>query len=585
MKLIRLLLRSSRPAFFAALIASVISGLASTFLIAQISRALQSANLLTPAFFTRFLTLILLVIGTDLFSKLVLNRLTEAAYRDMQISLARQILAAPIERLEAAGAPRLMVALTQDVGGVTTFLQRLPTVSFHVAVAVSAVAYLFWVSFSTAMLMSVVMAAGVAGYWVLNGRARTHMRQARKINDRIFHHYEGITLGAKELKLHGRRRLRFFERLFVPETQTYMDERLTGRNQHEIANTWTNVMYFAFVLILFILVGIQGRVDPAILTSFTLVTLYLRSSIAHITNTVPSYTYATVALDAIEALQLPPVPPAEVAGPATAAAPASTLAPDPTLDGSPPWEDVSLRDVTFAYTDEEYQRTFTLGPLNLTFHPGELVFLIGGNGSGKTTLIKLLTGLYTPDEGEILWDGATVTAETVEPYRQNFTAIFSDFYLFEDLLGFESPAHEEQARFYLERLRLSHKVTISDGHLSTTKLSQGQRKRLALLTAYLEDRPIYVFDEWAAGQDPQFTDIFYRVMLPELKERGKLVVVVSHDDHYFDVADRVIKLEYGQIEYDVSSVPAALEQSFAFHEPLPPAVRPVPVEPGAPHTQ
>ena len=572
MKLIRLLLQSSRPAFFAALIASVISGLASTFLIAQISRALQSVSLLTPAFFARFLTLILIVIGMDLFSKLVLNRLTESAYRDMQISLARKILATPIERLEAIGAPRLLAVLTQDVGGVTAFLQRIPSVSFHVAVAVSAVAYLFWVSFSTAILMLVVMVAGFAGYWVLNGRARSHLRLARKTNDRIFRHYEAITLGAKELKLHQKRRLSFFDRLFVPETQTFMDERLTGRNQHEIASTWTNVMYFAFVLILFILVGIRGQVDPVILTSFTLVTLYLRSSIAHITNTVPNYTYATVALDAIEALKLPPLAPT----------PTLAQASGPPLADSLLWEDVALRDIAFTYTDEEYQRVFTLGPLNLTFHPGELVFLIGGNGSGKTTLVKLLTGLYTPEEGDLIWNGRVVTADTAEAYRQNFTAVFSDFYLFDDLLGFETPTHEDQARYYLDRLRLSHKVTISDGRLSTTKLSQGQRKRLALLTAYLEDRPIYVFDEWAAGQDPQFTDIFYRVMLPEMKQRGKLVVVVSHDDHYFDVADRVIKLEYGQIEYDVQSAPVAPDTSFVVEKPPAPAVRPVPVEPGPP---
>ncbi len=536
MKLIRLLLKNSRPAFTLALVASVVSGFASTYLVAQISRALRAPELLTAAFFLSFLLLILVVLGTDLFSKLVLNRLTEAAYRDMQITLSRQILSLPIDRLESIGAPRLLAVLTQDVAGVTYFLQRLPTVSFHVAVAVSAVAYLFWVSFSTAMLMSIVMAAGFAGYWVLNGRARLHLRQARQMNDHIFRRYEAITLGAKELKLHQRRRLSFFNRLFVPETQRFMDERLTGRNQHEVANTWTNVMYFAFVLVLFILVAVRGRVDPALLTSFTLVTLYLRSSISHITNTIPNYTYATVSLDAIEALRLPAPPAPETL--------ASVNEPDST------WQEAALCGVTFAYSDEESQAAFTLGPLDITFHPGELAFVIGGNGSGKTTLVKLLTGLYRPEEGKITWNGLDVTDDNVEAYRQNFTAVFSDFYLFDDLLGFETPSHEERAAFYLDRLRLSHKVTITNGHLSTTKLSQGQRKRLALLTAYLEDRPIYVFDEWAAGQDPQFTDTFYRVMLPELKQRGKLVVVVSHDDHYFDVADRVIKLEYGQIEYD-----------------------------------
>jgi putative ATP-binding cassette transporter len=92
---------------------------------------------------------------------------------------------------------------------------------------------------------------------------------------------------------------------------------------------------------------------------------------------------------------------------------------------------------------------------------------------------------------------------------------------------------------------------VRDGVLSTVDLSQGQRKRLALMTAYLEDRPIYLFDEWAADQDPVFKEVFYLALLPELKARGKTVIVISHDDHYFHVADRILKLDYGKIESDV----------------------------------
>ena len=88
-------------------------------------------------------------------------------------------------------------------------------------------------------------------------------------------------------------------------------------------------------------------------------------------------------------------------------------------------------------------------------------------------------------------------------------------------------------------------MTLSQSGFSTTHLSHGQRQRLALLGAYLEDRPIYVFDEWAANQEPQFRNIFYRQILPELKARGKLAVVISHDDRYFDVADRLIRLTSG----------------------------------------
>jgi putative ATP-binding cassette transporter len=135
-----------------------------------------------------------------------------------------------------------------------------------------------------------------------------------------------------------------------------------------------------------------------------------------------------------------------------------------------------------------------------------------------------------------------------EEFRQLFSAVFSDFHLFEKLLGLDGPGLDARARAYLTQLRLEHKLQVRDGELSTSKLSQGQRKRLALLTAYLEDRPFYVFDEWAADQDPSFKEVFYLRMLPELKARGKAVLVISHDDHYYHVADHLIKLDYGQIE-------------------------------------
>jgi putative ATP-binding cassette transporter len=109
---------------------------------------------------------------------------------------------------------------------------------------------------------------------------------------------------------------------------------------------------------------------------------------------------------------------------------------------------------------------------------------------------------------------------------------------------------DERAFKYLSQLQLNHKVQVKDGTLSTTELSQGQRKRLALLAAYLEDRPIYVFDEWAADQDPHFKEIFYRQLLPELKARGKALLVISHDDRYYHLADRLIKIDYGQVVQD-----------------------------------
>jgi putative ATP-binding cassette transporter len=179
-----------------------------------------------------------------------------------------------------------------------------------------------------------------------------------------------------------------------------------------------------------------------------------------------------------------------------------------------------------------------------------LVFLIGGNGSGKTTLVKILTGLYAPDSGEIRLGTTLITDSNREAYRQSFSALFHDFYLFERLLGLEQPDLDVRSQKYLSLLQLDHKVTTVDGRLSTLDLSQGQRKRLALLVACLEDRPIYVFDEWASDQDPVFKNFFYTEMLPELICRGKTIFAISHDDHYYKTGSRLIKLVDGVIESD-----------------------------------
>jgi putative ATP-binding cassette transporter len=208
---------------------------------------------------------------------------------------------------------------------------------------------------------------------------------------------------------------------------------------------------------------------------------------------------------------------------------------------------LNLTDVTHSYLREGEIDNFIMGPVSLSLTPGEVVFLVGGNGSGKTTLAKLLVGLYVPADGEICLNGQIITDENRERYRQYFSVIFADFHLFDRLLGLEGADLDRDARKYLSRLELDHVVEIKDGILSTTKLSQGQRKRLALLTAYLEERPIYVFDEWAADQDPAFKKIFYHTFLPALKAKGKAVLVISHDERYYHVADRIIHLDCGRV--------------------------------------
>jgi putative ATP-binding cassette transporter len=211
------------------------------------------------------------------------------------------------------------------------------------------------------------------------------------------------------------------------------------------------------------------------------------------------------------------------------------------------WREIEIAGLVHSYRREGQPHGFALGPIDMTLHPGEIVFIIGGNGSGKTTLGKLVTGLYVPEQGEIRVDGEPITAANRESYRQLFAAVFDNALLFDSLWGIGGADLDERARRYLRQLELDQVVTVTDGVFSTTQLSRGQRKRLALLTAYLEDRPIYLFDEWAADQDPVFRKVFYLELLPELKRQGKTVVAITHDDRYFAGADRVIKLEEGKV--------------------------------------
>jgi putative ATP-binding cassette transporter len=213
-----------------------------------------------------------------------------------------------------------------------------------------------------------------------------------------------------------------------------------------------------------------------------------------------------------------------------------------------------LSNVSHQYRGERDDSSFTLGPLDLTLARGEVLFIVGGNGSGKSTLARVLTGLYPPETGEIRIDDQRVTDESREWYRQHFAAVFADYFLFDDLapLGVATRGDGEHldaaARNHLVDLHLDHRVTIEAGVLSTTtELSQGQRKRLALLTAFLQDRPVDVFDEWASDQDPQFKDVFYTKILRDLRSRGKAVVVITHDDRYFHVGDRIVRLDAGRI--------------------------------------
>ncbi len=207
---------------------------------------------------------------------------------------------------------------------------------------------------------------------------------------------------------------------------------------------------------------------------------------------------------------------------------------------------VAAQGIQFTYRDENNNPLFAVGPFNLEIKRGEVVFFVGGNGCGKTTLMKMLTGLYRPDLGELRVDGTRVEPQCYQNYRELFSVIFSDFHLFDRLYGLDDVA-PAKVRELLKEMDIAHKTRFEDGRFTQVDLSTGQRKRMALISALLEDRPILMFDEWAADQDPHFRKYFYETMVPAFKKAGKTVLAVSHDDRYWHIADRVVKMEYGQV--------------------------------------
>jgi putative ATP-binding cassette transporter len=492
-----------------------------------------------PADITRVLLLgfIALVLGkvvTGFVSQVWLIRFSQQAVSDLRRDLVRKILAVPLRQLEEIGTARLMAALTDDISSLTSALFGFPTLSVNFAILLGGSIYLAWLSWHLLLVMGLFILFGACCYRLFITSGFRSLLQAREAEDKLFGHFRALTEGIKELKLHRERRGAFLQNGLQSTTGEFQRHSVAAETRFIFAHNWAHLLFYCLIGLILFLLPTYEQVNIKTMTGYVLTTLYLMGPLAGVMSSLSVFSRADIALRKVESLGM------------SLSARACETAAGP-VHPAPAFTRLELRGVTHAYHHEQGEDNFVLGPLNLTLQASELVFLVGGNGSGKSTLAKIVTGLYPPESGEIRLDGRPVTDANRDDYRQLFSTVFADFYLFESLLGLKTPSLDARAEDYLAQLHLRHKVKVANGRLSTTALSQGQRKRLALLTAYLEDRPFYVFDEWAADQDPLFKDIFYRQLLPELRNRGKTVLVITHDDRYFHLADRLLKLDYGQL--------------------------------------
>jgi putative pyoverdin transport system ATP-binding/permease protein len=533
MNLLRFLLRASWGVVALAVLAGIGSGLCGVGLIALINAELGAHRPASHVLAWSFVGLCVTAAGTRVIAQAAMVRLAQGSISRLVAHLCRRTLALPLRQFEEVDPASLLAVLTDDTIVLSNALIGIPLICINGPIVVACLAYVGWLSPMVLLCALGVAVPALVGYEVLASLGMRRLKLGREGQDALVAHFRTLTSGFRELKLHSPRREAYLRDGVECASASVRDHNTAGLTLFALAGSWGQAAFFGYIgLLLFVLPQLPG-IGRESLTGAVLVTLYIMSPLDVIVTWIPVLGRARISLNKIEQLGVTLKARDAENSPLLAARPGE-------------FESIRLADIEYTYMHGN-EREFTLGPIDLELNAGELVFLVGGNGSGKTTLVKLLAGLYTPERGSVQCDGERVVSARLEDYRQLFSVVYADGHLFDGLMGLDRAGLDESAHEELARLELGEKVRVVEGRFSTTDLSLGQRKRLALLTLLLEDRPICVFDEWAANQDPRFKRVFYLEILPELRAKGKAILVITHDEDYFPFADRVLKLEGGRL--------------------------------------
>jgi putative ATP-binding cassette transporter len=534
-----LLYRQSWWRFLLAVVTAIVGGLASAGLVKTIGDgAADSAGLTSWA--ASFFALCGVLFLAKTCSEWLLVSLAQELICRMQIELCRKILVTPYKKLESLGKARLHVLLTTDIATITVAAQLGPSVFANCIVIVVCLCYLALLSWQLLLSFMICLVIGVAAYSAAERPVLRKMRRWREQVDALHGSFRSLLEGTKELQLNSERGRYFVDDVIASSAQRVLHSSMGASTGYVLVANAGNVLLFLIIgLTLFVVPAWLPQQTATVGIPLAFLLLYLIAPIGRVVFMLPFLRQGEIARGKIRQLDAD----LEQYAAEQQALPQENLFTS-AITGAPL---LRLRGVCHRFPGLTEDAPFMLGLLDLTIKQNEILFIAGGNGSGKTTLAMLLLGFYQPEAGTIELNGVQVSQANLPFYRQYFSAVFADFHLFDEIFAGDRPDLTQQAGHYLTKLGLSHKVTIEANRFSTTSLSLGQRKRMALVSAYLEDRPIYLFDEWAADQDPGFKRVFYTQLLPELKRRGKTIIVVSHDDSYFDCADRVIKLEAGKL--------------------------------------
>ncbi|MFT5759103.1 MAG: putative ATP-binding cassette transporter [Alteromonadaceae bacterium] len=513
---------------------SILLGSASMSIIAIISDAIGSGidkmDYGRNAFFFAILTLF--VIG--MINELLRAKLFASIIYDIQVKMIRRVSATPLPQLETIGLSKVTATLTEDVAAAVNYFHVLPVIFVNIAIVSCGMIYMAYLSVELLfVVLACIIFIGITIAILIISTKKDRVK-VRNVTDDMFSHYQQLVQGSKELTLNLHRNA-FFNKKVFSTARTMKESTHRIFNILALLEQWSQLAVFAVIGSVIFIIGNYLSLSSEVIIGYVITLLFLLEPIEIIVNGADQLVEAKVAFNKIDSLKL-----TEVDG-----WDEDQVLPTPKMNKHN--QVLSLKNVEYLYGNEGSEG-FTLGPISVDFNPGEISLIVGGNGSGKSTLLKIISGLYESSSGTITFGDNEITSDNLEDFRNHFSMITSDFCLFEDVLDeFGKPCQDARVNSMLDKLYLS-KVAVSDGSkISNLDLSQGQRKRLALLQTYFESRPIVILDEWAADQDPIFKKIFYEDILRKLKSENKTVILVSHDDQYFHVADRMFKVKEGQL--------------------------------------
>lgn len=490
-------------------------------------------DLLSNHYAEMFFGMCTLILFTKAVSVIFLNNIAKSATAELRINISKKINRIAIEEVEKIGFPRLLNVLVDDVNNVSSAAVATPLLLIYTLTIVGMLSYLLVLNGYVFSIVLLSVFLGGALFQVPMFFAMKFYMRARALKDTLQEGIRGLVMGANELKLDSYKSAAYIDDAITDPQKGVVYQEKIGDAMLHVAGT------FSELLSLFV-IGVVAFFLPHFSTltvtdnyAAIMALLFIAGPVGNILGLIQQLKVGQVAIGRVNNLF------------------------DIQEEGfisqnncPEQWTTFSVRELTYTYSAEltgDLQQSFSLAPTNLSFTHGEITFIVGENGSGKSTLSKLLSLHYLPTSGAVLFDDVAIDDANISTARLRISVIFSDYYLFEKLYKPYTALDEAKIHRYLKALGLKEKTEFINGRFTTTKLSDGQRRRLALLIALIEDKDIYIFDEWAADQDPEFKKVFYEIILDDMRKDNKLVIVITHDDRYFNCADRIVFMAGGQV--------------------------------------